>query len=219
MFDELFSLFDPDQEVEISQHNLPHWQQAGKTYFITFRTYDSMPRDVMDAWLNDRNRWLRNHGIEPLDVDWRRKLARLPIDAKREFHRNFTDRFHDLLDECHGACVLRRPDLAKIVGDSLLHFNGDRYEMGDFVVMPNHVHLLVQFTTASAMKDQCRSWKHYTAVQINRTIGASGTFWQGESFDFLVRTPEQFEAIRRYIEENPIRAKLRAGEFLHYRRK
>ncbi|HEX3313248.1 MAG TPA: transposase [Gemmataceae bacterium] len=118
----------------------------------------------------------------------------------------------------HTACALKQPNLAKIVGESLLHFDGDRYVMPDFVVMPNHVHLLAQFATADGMKAQCKSWKHYMAVHINRAIGAFDTFWQSESFDFLVRTPEQFEAIRRYIEENPVRAKLRAGEFLHYRR-
>lgn len=43
MTEELFSLFDPDEDVEIGKRNLPHWQQAGKTYFITFRTADSIP--------------------------------------------------------------------------------------------------------------------------------------------------------------------------------
>lgn len=91
--------------------------------------------------------------------------------------------------------------------------------MGDFVVMPNHVHLLVQFLEAVDMQRQCESWKHFTATLINRELGRTGHFWQGESFDHLVRSPEQFEALRQYIAENPRQANLREGEYLHYVRK
>lgn len=87
--------------------------------------------------------------------------------------------------------------------------------MGDFVVMPNHVHLLAVFPTAEAMEKQCSSWMHFTAVQINKATGAKGRFWQKEPFDHLVRSPEQYEYLRRYIAENPQKAGLRPGEYLH----
>jgi REP element-mobilizing transposase RayT len=216
MPDELFSLFDPDADVEVTRHNLPHWQQIGKTYFITFRTEDSLPRAVIDAWYQDRNAWLKVHEIDPESRSWRVALARQPVQSRREFHRAFTERFHRQLDECHGECVLRRPELAQIVAESLLHFDGQRYEMGDFVVMPNHVHLLVQFIPPVDMKRQCTSWKHFTATRINRELARAADFWQSESFDHIVRSPEQFEALRRYIADNPLKAELRQGEFLHY---
>jgi REP-associated tyrosine transposase len=192
---------------------------VGKTYFITFRTEDSLPQDVIKTWYDERNSWLEQHGIAfegPLSRD---AFARLPVWMRREFHQRFSEKLHRLLDECHGACVLRLPALARIVRDSLLHFDGKRYEMGDFVVMPNHVHLLVQFLPGVDMKRQCQSWKHFTAREINRALGQTGHFWQGESFDHLVRSPEQFEALRQYIAENPSRANLREGEYLHYVRK
>ena len=69
--------------------------------------------------------------------DWRRNIARLTMTEQSKFHDTFSARFEALLDNCHGECVLRRPELAKIVGDSLLHFDGERYVMTDFVVMPN----------------------------------------------------------------------------------
>jgi putative transposase len=89
--------------------------------------------------------------------------------------------------------------------------------MGDFVVMPNHVHLLAAFASAESLREQCDSWLHFTAFQINRAIGERGKFWHQEPFDHLVRSPEQYEYLREYIAENPIKARLRAGEF-YYRR-
>ncbi len=110
--------------------------------------------------------------------------------------------------------MLRQPELAKVVAESLQKFDGDRYELTDFVVMPNHVHLLAAFPNEEAMLKQCENWKHYQAVQINREIGSSGRFWQQDGFDHLVRSPEQFEHFRRYIADNPSKARLSAGEFI-----
>ncbi len=110
--------------------------------------------------------------------------------------------------------MLRRHDLAQIVSDSLRKFDGERYELTDLVVMPNHVHLLAAFPNEEAMLKQCESWKHWQATQINRAIGASGRFWQQDGFDHLVRSSEQFDHLRRYIADNPKKARLAAGEFI-----
>jgi type I restriction enzyme R subunit len=113
--------------------------------------------------------------------------------------------------------LFKRPELAKIVADSLLHFDGERYRMGDFLVMPNHVHLLAAFATADAMKEQCDSWLHFTAFQINKIIGEKGKLWQQEPFDHLVRSPEQYQYLRGYIADNPRKANLKPSEY-YYRR-
>ena len=97
-----------------------------------------------------------------------------------------------------------------------MHFDGDRYEMTDFVVMPNHVHLLAAFSTDQAMVAQCESWKHFTATQINRTLGVDGRFWQQDGFDHLVRSVEQFEHFQRYIALNPTKVNLNEIEYRHY---
>jgi type I restriction enzyme R subunit len=114
--------------------------------------------------------------------------------------------------------VLRRPELAGLVAKSLRHFDGERYLMLDFVVMPNHVHLLAAFPDEAAMLAQCESWKHYTATGINRALGQKGRFWQADAFDHLVRSERQFAYLRHYIADNPKKAGLRAGEYLHYSR-
>jgi type I restriction enzyme R subunit len=78
--------------------------------------------------------------------------------------------------------------------------------------------LLAVFSTAEAMKEQCDSWLHYTALRVNQAIGEKGRFWQPEPFDHLVRSPKQYEYLRRYIADNPRRARLKLGEYYYRRR-
>ncbi len=98
-----------------------------------------------------------------------------------------------------------------MVADSLRCFDGDRYDLGDFVIMPNHVHLLVQFVGEGRLKKQCQSWKHFTAREINRSLGKAGHFWQGETYDHIVRSEFDFDRYRKYIAENPVKAGLKEG--------
>jgi putative transposase len=211
-----FQFFDPEGEVLISARKLPHWDQAGTTCFITFRTDDSLPESVIAKLKTERADWLRVHGIDVFKSNWKSRLSKLSKLDQRVYHETFTSRWMDLLDEGHGACVLRQPPLAKIVADALHFFDGDRYILGDFVVMPNHVHLLVQFPGIAQLKKQCKSWKRFTAIDIHKELGGQGHFWQAESFDHLVRSAEQFAFLRKYIADNPIKAKLKPGEYIHY---
>lgn len=213
-----FELFDPFSEVSVREGSLPHWYQPGVTYFVTFRTEDSVPQDLLESWHAQRDAWLRREGIDPAKTTWKDVLRTQP-ELERAFHVTFTRQFMEYLDRGCGAGVLRRPELARIVADSLAHFESQRYHLGDDVVMPNHVHLLVCLLGSTEIENQCRSWKHFTATQINRFLGTRGRFWQEESFDHLVRSPQQFDALRNYIAENPKIANLRPGEFLRYVRK
>jgi type I restriction enzyme R subunit len=208
-------VFDPQQEVAILQRRLPHWSQAGTVCYITWRTWDSIPKQVLQKWLFERNEWLQRHGIDVVDADWRVKLARLGPKLLHEFERLVSDRWNAFLDSCYGACVLRQPALSEIVADSLLCFDGDRYDLTDYVVMPNHVHLLVAFPDDDCMTRQCESWKHFTATQINGVLKRTGKFWQQDDFDHLVRSLDQFHYLRRYIANNPRRARLSPTEFKH----
>lgn len=214
----MFELYDPDAEVRITSGNLPHWFQPGVTYFITFRTEDSMPKEVADLWYQRRGDWLQRHKIDPTAADWTNQLRALPLVQQNEFHATFSREYMECLDKGHGECVLRRPELARIVAENLRHFDQDRYLMGDFVVMPNHVHLLVCLLGTTELEAQCYSWKKFTAGKINKALGRKGRFWQEESFDHLVRSLEQFEYLRAYIANNPKKAGLRPGEFVFWRR-
>jgi hypothetical protein len=106
---------------------------------------DSIPQQVLCKWLAERDAWLARHGIDAREVDWQRQVERLDAQRVLEFRSHIADRWNEHLDECHGECVLRRAELAEIVAQSLRRFDGDRYDLTDFVVMPNHVHLLAAF--------------------------------------------------------------------------
>ena len=210
--------FDPEAEFSVVERKLPHWSQAGTVAFITWRTWDSMPRAVVDRWISEREDWLARNGINCGQADWNLKLARLTESQLYEFRTLMAERWNGELDQCHGRCVLRNPDAAGIVADSLHHFDGDRYNLSAFVVMPNHVHILVAFRDEEGMLNQCESWKHYTATKLNRMIGRRGRFWEVDDFDHLVRSTEAFDHYCRYIADNPRRAQLKPGEFLLYRK-
>jgi putative transposase len=208
-----FRFFDPRAKTEITQGSLPHWEQLNAYYFITWRTADSLPTALLQRWQLQRDEWLRAHGIDPLAEDWQRELEMLPEIEHREFYTRFTAQWNALLDEGHGECVLRQPELSSIVEDSLLHFDGVRYALEAYVVMPNHVHVVAGISGRGEMSQLCRSWKNFTAMQINKALGRQGQFWQWESFDHLVRSPASLEKFRNYILKNPIEARLRDGEY------
>ena len=216
--DVCFGFFDPQVEIEYSERSLPHWFQPGVATFITFRTADSLPRQVIQQLDHELRDWFSLKGITaPSDVigfDTRR----LPPTTRSQFQVYRAKRWNWHLDSCHGECLLRRPELAKIVADALLYFDGERYDLDSLIVMPNHAHLLVQFRPPTTMRRQCKSWLHYTAMAINRVLGRRGKFWQAEPFDHLVRSERQFAYLQRYIAENPLKACLESGQFLYWRR-
>ena len=212
----VIQFFDRAAPFAVVERALPHWLQSGTVCFITWRTWDSMPSGWIEGWLAERANWLRSHGVDPEVDDWRRRLRNLPQHLLAEFNRVFPRRWEVTLDQCHGSCPLRAPALAATVGENLRFFDGARYHLTDFVVMPNHVHLLAAFPDEAEMLAQCQAWKRYTAVRLNRELGRSGHFWQSDSFDHLVRDEEHFAKFRQYIRENPKRAGLKDGEYLWY---
>ena len=211
-----FRFFDAKGSLSIVERKLPHWSQAGVISFLTFRAHDSMPKAVVAKFLQERNDWLMRLGIDSQLKDWKSRLAQLGRKTEQEFLQHFSDRWNDELDNCHGACALRDPNCAEIVENSLQHFDGDRYELTDFVVMPNHVHVLVAFPDEDSLLKQCESWKHFTATKINRLVGQRGRYWEQDGFDHLLRSDVQFEYLRGYIANNPVTARLRPGEFLYF---
>lgn len=212
-----FELYDPQSETSIREGQLPHWFQAGVTYFVTFRTADSVPQKLSRSWHLRREHWLRGVGIDPLNPDWKSQLEELPKLA-HDFRKEFVPEFMNWLDRGYGACALARFEVASLVADSFECFDGERYHLGDFVIMPNHVHLLIGLIGTTLIEDQCRSWKRFTATKINEILKRSGRFWQAESFDHLVRSPEQFRYLQRYIADNPKNAGLSSGRYLFRKR-
>jgi putative transposase len=114
-----------------------------------------------------------------------------------------------------GPQYLSQPEIAAMVVHALRHRDPSEYQLHNFVVMSNHVHILI--TPRVAASKVMQGLKRYTAREANRILGTTGKpFWQDESYDRLVRDEKEFARIARYIEMNPVRAGLVtvASEFL-----
>jgi len=163
---------DPYSDVAIHEHHLPHWQQSEVFYFVTYRLADSLPAEKLREWQDEKDAWLRHHP-EPWDVK-----------TEAEYHQRFSRRMDEWLDAGHGACLLRESAHAKIVADAFLHFDGKRYDLDSFVVMPNHVHVLFRLRAGEVLEKVIHSWKSFTAKAVNKTAqergrpARTGQVWQ-----------------------------------------
>jgi len=193
--------FNPYAEIEVTANNLPHWQQPGATYFITFRLGDSIPAERLEDWRMERESWLANHP-EPWSPE-----------TEGEYHRHFSARIDAWLDAGEGECLLRTPAVREPLVNTLRHGDEDRYRLHAWVVMPNHAHVLVTLAERATLEIEIGAWKSISARRINRLLGRSGNRWQEDYFDRLVRDRDHFANCVRYIRRNPEKAQLGAGEF------
>jgi carbamoylphosphate synthase large subunit/REP element-mobilizing transposase RayT len=198
----LFRGFDPQAELLQRRRNLSHFEQADATYFVSFRLGDSVPQPLLAQWREGQVSWLKHH---PKPWDWK---------TERDFERRFIAPREEWLDRGHGSCLLRDPGVAKIVGDALAHFDGEHYVLDAFIVMPNHVHALLQPRGDHWLSDILRSWKTFTAKTINRVLERTGSVWMHESYDHIVRDWDELLALREYIAANPGKANSRKNEYL-----
>lgn len=112
------------------------------------------------------------------------------------------------LDAGNGHCWLRLPEIASIVEEALLHFDGERYRLVAWTIMPNHVHVLLETMEGHGVGAIVSSWKRFSARMANRVLGRSGPFWQDDYWDTYIRNDRHFESTIAYIENNPVKAGL-----------
>jgi type I restriction enzyme R subunit len=189
-------------EIERHERNLPHWDQSGVWQFVTWRLADSLPQSKLNEWKSERQTWRARHP-EPWDAT-----------TEEEYHGRFTSRIDKWLDAGYGACVLRDPVCASIVAEAMHHFDGERYQLGAFVVMPNHVHVLFRPAPERDLKEILHSWKSYTSKIINKQLRRTGILWQDEYWDQTIRNQDHWLGRRAYIENNPEMASLKPSEYI-----
>jgi REP element-mobilizing transposase RayT len=117
---------------------------------------------------------------------------------------------HERLDAGAGACWLGRADIAALVQDALLHFDGIRYRLLAWCLMPNHVHAIIEIVDTHSVGDTVRVWKSFTARRANEILGRSGSFWHPDYFDRYMRNEGHLERTIAYVENNPVNAGLAA---------
>lgn len=165
-----------------SSKYLPHFDFPHKRQYLTYRLADSLPSSRRDEW----------QALMALDDD---------LERQREIERH--------LDLGHGACHLREPRIAELVQENLWHHDGEHYRLLAWVVMPNHVHVLVEVRDMPLHKI-LHAWKGYTANAANKILGRRGIFWENDYFDRFIRNEDHLRRVVRYIESNPVKAHLAA---------
>jgi REP element-mobilizing transposase RayT len=171
-----------------SRGYFPHFDGEGVTQHVCFGLFDALPQRVLEQW--------------------RVELDALQACNKYDKHAELLKRVHEYLDSGYGSCFLRDDRLAKIVEDALLHFDGERYALHAWCVMPNHVHTLFTPNDGYKMSNIVQSWKSFTAHECNKILQRTGQFWQREPFDRYIRNTSHFRRALIYIENNPVKAGL-----------
>jgi REP element-mobilizing transposase RayT len=187
-----------DPILRRTRGRLPHWTAADATYFVTFRLFDSLPKELVDRFVFER----RN--IIQTAKQMRRELS----DAERNRLHQLRIQIDSYLDQSHGKCYMRDEAIASMVAGALQYFEGVRYHLLAWCVMPHHVHSVVQLLENWELKQVLHSWKSFTAHQAVQKYHCSKPFWQVESYDHIVRTETELERAITYVENNPIAAGL-----------
>ncbi len=193
---------NPQRSGIHSRGYLPHVKREGVEYFVTFRLADSLPKQVLLRYEGERAQRLRAfHDAKA--------LGRATSDAEAIINRDFLRRVERYLDCGAGACHLRRPEVADLVAGALRFFHNQRYLLREWVVMPNHVHVLFWPMPNYVVGEIVKSWKQFTSRRAKPILGlAEGRFWQPEPFDHWVRDDDERARIARYARNNPVTARL-----------
>jgi len=194
--------FNPLRSGVHTRGYLPHVKREGADYFVTFRLADSLPREKLLEFEREKA--------------WRRRrlhefLARGEAidDSEQAINRDHYRSIERYLDQGSGVCHLRQPDMARLVADTLHHFHEKRYRLKAWVVMPNHVHVIVWPMPNHLLSNILKSWKQFTARRAKRVLAlGEGPFWQPESYNHWIRNEEERARMVRYIQNNPVTARL-----------
>ena len=187
---------------------LPHWYQSGGTYSITFRLDDSLPQSVLLHYQKVKADLVR---LKEKALGEGNDL--LINDCNARLNEIYKEHIETALDKGTGECWMKNPEIAEIVANAIKHFAGERYELGAWCVMPNHVHMLIKPLGDHTLSDILQSIKRHSALEANQRLGRSGAFWQKESYDHLIRDEEDFWNQIDYIERNPAAAHLKDWKF------
>ena len=172
---------------------------------MTFRLADSLPAAVLRRIVAERRKALEKlHRCGQPDT----------LSETKRLRRSFSQRIEAYLDGGRGCCCLANPPVAEMIAGALRHFDGVRYELHAWCVMPNHVHVVFRPFPDHSLASIVHSWKSFTALRANLTLGRGGNFWQREYYDHLIRNTEQLARAVRYIAENPVRAGLKGWKWV-----
>ncbi len=162
---------------------LPHFDAPHVTQFVTLQLHDSFPPS-------------RHAKLEIILQEAGGSLKRRKLE--------------EWLDRGYGECWLRRPMVAAIVEATLRKGDGRDFRLRAWIVMPNHVHLVVDVWDLPLAK-LVFGWKGASSREANRLLLRRGPFWQQDYYDTLIRDDAHLKRAIRYAEHNPVKAFLTKG--------
>ena len=168
-----------------SRGYLPHYDRPGLIQFVTFRLADSLPSSTV--------------------AEWEAELARL---SREEARQKLQRRIQSFLDTGHGEAHLARRDVAEVVQNSLRHDAGSIYDLRAWVIMPNHVHVILRVRHGHTLSKAMQRVKGASAHGANRLLGRTGTFWAREYYDRYARDTDHLTRAIAYVRANPVKAGL-----------
>jgi REP element-mobilizing transposase RayT len=181
-------------------------KREGARYFVTFRLADSLPKEVLLGIKGKRA--MRLAALNGQRAGQPEGSTRGP-ECVEEIERDYFRELEAYLDRGAGQCWLRRAEIARIVSGAFKFFNGERYELKAWVVMPNHVHVVFWPIPNQTVSGIVQSWKRYTAREANKILQLTGqAFWQPEPFDHWIRNDIEFARCCSYVIHNPVKARL-----------
>jgi menaquinone-specific isochorismate synthase len=185
--------------LKIRNRRLPHWEIEHAVYFVTFRLADSLPKKALQEIDSERR--------DILETASQKKRA-LSASERKRIGRLNRRTLESTLDTGAGKCFLLNRPIAQTVVNALREFDGSRYRLFAWCVMPNHVHVLFQCVENGSLASILHSWKSYSAKVANQMLERNGEFWQREYYDHLIRKEAEFDRAMVYIKENPSKAGL-----------
>ena len=182
---------DRHKPIHETKGNLPHWTQYGKITFITFHLADSLPKhaiDFMQAEYESLKRLSEN--------------SECPQNAARlkAIRHNQLEKY---LDKGYGSCLLRNVLYRNIIVGTLNHDNRLAYILHSYVIMPNHVHLLIEPIGSATIQNITQTIKSVSSHNINKLTHQKGNIWQKEYFDRIIRNEDHYMRVLDYIRNNP----------------
>ncbi|MDD3050577.1 MAG: transposase [Candidatus Cloacimonetes bacterium] len=169
-----------------SRGYLPHFDAGNIYQFITFRLYDSVPKEVIQKWKDEL-------GVcKSTDINSKEYI---------ELH----NRIQKYEDNGYGQCFLKDDKINKVVEEALNFYHKIKYDLIEYAIMPNHVHVLIKVYEGNNLSSIVHSWKSFTALAANRILNRKGNFWMKDYYDRYIRNDEHFQAAISYIKKNSIK--------------
>lgn len=159
----------------ITHGSLPHWFMPGAVHFVTYRLAETLPLDVLRQLRADRDRKISQARLAG--------HLRHPVATA---HKQFFADFDRYLDQVHSKDWLVRPGVPEIIIENLFHHHGSKYQLLEFTIMPNHVHVLllpIAFSHAGTDAGSVGHGHVANAASIGTPTKPQGDFFSDEITD------------------------------------